>query len=464
MKQVNIITDISLIKYNMAGNNSLDSLVKNRKVVIAAGVAMTAMIVLMIANALGFRFGGEPRLEKAELVMWGIWDESQSIDQYVSDFRKKYSNIKIEYRKFTPQEYETELVNALAENRGPDIFTMQNTWYSKHKNKLATMPEDVMSLKDYKDRFVDVVYDDFVVDDKIYGIPFYTDTLALFYNKDAFNDASISKPPSTWKEVQEIVPKLTKIDNFGNIQQSGIALGTGTNINRSPDILSVLMLQTGAQMTDPNDYRKITFTQSKKVSGQNINPAELSLEYYTDFANPKKTVYTWNSTLNNSIDAFYEREVAMMLGYSYQVQAIKAKAPRLNFAIAPLPQVSLDSGLANYANYWGYGVSTQSKHPKEAYTFLKFMTEKEQSQKYFLETKRPTPRRDLVDMQSQDLDYGIFAKQILQAKTWRQPDNNTVDKIFIDAINNVNSGLLSYSKAMSQAQTQIQVLADNFGK
>lgn len=448
----------------MAKNNSLDSFVKNRKVIIAAGVFMTAMIVLMLANALGGGFGNKQRLQKSELKIWGVWDDSQTMSKYIADFKREYSNVNIEYRKFTPQEYETELVNALAEGRGPDLFAMHHTWYSKHKNKLAPMPEEIMTLKDYKDRFVDVVYDDFVVDGKVYGFPLYTDTLALFYNKDAFNDAGITNPPTTWKEVQDIVPKLTKIDSFGNINQAGIALGTGVNINRSPDALAVLMIQAGAQMTSPTDYTSITFTQNRNQSGQNINPAELALTYYTDFANPRKAVYTWNSTLNNSIDAFYEREVAMILGYSYQVEAIKAKAPRLNFAVAPLPQVNLESGLANYANYWGYGVSTQSKYSKEAYTFLKFLTEKEQSQQYFLATKRPTPRRDLVDMQSQDLDYGIFVKQILQAKTWRQPDNNTVDKIFIEAIENVNSGLLSYSRAVSQAQTQIQTLANNFKK
>lgn len=448
----------------MAINNSLDSFVKNKKLLISAGVFMISMIILMLVNALDFRVDDSQKLSTSELKIWGVWDESQTMSKYISDFKREYSNVSIEYRKFTPQEYETELINALAENRGPDIFAMHHTWYSKHKNKLAPMTEDIMTLKDYKDRFVDVVYDDFVVDGKIYGFPLYTDTLALFYNKDAFNDAGITNPPSTWKEVQEIVPKLTKIDSSGNINQAGIALGSGLNINRSPDILSVLMIQAGANMTDPNDYKKITFSQARTVSGQNTNPAELALIYYTDFANPKKSVYTWNSNLNNSIDAFYEREVAMILGYSYQIEAIKAKAPRLDFAVAPLPQVSLESGLANYANYWGYGVSSQSKNSKESYTFLKFITEKDQSQKYFLETKRPTPRRDLVDIQSQDLDYGVFVKQILQAKTWRQPDNNTVDKIFIEAINNVNSGLLSYNRAISQAQTQIQTLADNFKK
>ena len=448
----------------MARSTSLNSFVKNRKVIIVAVVLMIGMIILMLANASGFRSGEGQKLQNAELIMWGLWDDSNMMEKYISEFIKQYSNIKIEYRKLTPQEYETELINALAENRGPDIFAMHHTWYSKHKNKLAPMSEEVMTLKDYKERFVDLVYDDFVVEDKIYGFPLYTDTLALFYNKDAFNDAGIVSPPKTWQEVQDIVPKLTQIDNNGNINQAGIAMGTGKNINRSPDLLSVLMIQAGAQMTNPNDYTKITFNQERKQSGQDINPADLALEYYTDFANPRKTVYNWNSTLDNSIDAFYEREVAMMIGYSYQVEAIKAKAPRLNFVVAPLPQVSLDSGLANYANYWGYGVSSQSKYSKEAYTFLKFMTEKEQSQEYFLNTKRPTPRRDLIEVQSQDLDYGVFVNQILQAKTWRQPDNNTVDRILIEAIDNVNLGLLSYNKAISQAQTQIQALADSFTK
>lgn len=450
----------------MPNNNSLDSFVKNRKVIISAGVFIIAMIVLMLANALGLdpRRGGETKLKDAELVIWGLWDDSGVMDKYIQEFGKQYSNIKITYRKLTPQEYESDLVNALAENRGPDIFAMHHTWYSKHKNKLAPMSEEVMTLKEYKETFVDVVYEDFVVDGKVYGFPLYTDTLALFYNKDAFNDAGIVNPPSTWKEVQQIVPRLTKIDQFGNFSQSGIALGGGNNINRSPDLLSLLMIQTGAQMTNPNDYTNITFTQGMSQSGQNINPAELAMEYYTDFANPKKDVYTWNANLNNSIDAFYEREVAMMIGYSYQVEAIKAKSPRLNFAVAPLPQVSLDSGLANYVNYWGYGVSTQSKYTNESYTFLKFITEKEQSQQYFLSTRRPTPRRDLIEIQSQDLDYGVFVQQILQAKTWRQPDNNTVDKIFIEAINNVNLGKLSVSAAISQAQSQVQALANNFAK
>lgn len=84
----------------MSKNNSLDSFVKNRKVIIAAGVFMSAMILLMLANALGFRpGGGDEKLQQAELKIWGLWDDSSLIEKYISEFRKQYSSINIEYRK-----------------------------------------------------------------------------------------------------------------------------------------------------------------------------------------------------------------------------------------------------------------------------------------------------------------------------------------------------------------------------
>ncbi len=443
-------------------NNSINSLVKNRKLIIGAVVAMAAMVVLIVANAVTYQAPGrvDPSQEM-NLLMWGVWDDSELMRNYISGFKDQYPNINIEYRKLTAQNYERELINALAAGRGPDIFAMHHTWLGKHKNLMQPMPDDIMSLREYQERFVDVVIDDFVdTDDTIWGFPLYTDTLALFYNRDAFNDAGIAQPPRTWDAFQDNVKQLTRIDEFGRINQSGATMGTGSNINRSPDILSVLMLQSGAEMTEPNNPDRITFNQTQRVNGQSVNPSELALQFYTDFANPRTNVYTWNATQNYSIDAFYERKAVMMLGYSYQVEQIKSRAPRLNWAIAPLPQISETSSQINYANYWGYTTSVQSEHPEAAYTFLKYLTEVENAQKYFLNTKRPTSRRDLVDVQSEDIEYGTFVRQVLQAKTWRQPDNNAVDEILIEAIESINNGTADYRQAMSQAQAEIQLLAD----
>lgn len=443
-------------------NTSLNSLVKNRNLIIGAVGAMLALIILMIITAVNFEPAGrvDPS-EEVNLVMWGVWDESEMMRDYITNFRTLYPAINIEYRKLTIQNYERELISALAAGRGPDIFAMHHTWLGKHKDLMQPMPEGIMTLREYQERFVDVVSDDFVDQDgSIWGFPLYTDTMALFYNRDAFNDASISQPPATWEQFQDNVQQLTRIDEFGRIDQAGATMGTGININRSPDILSVLMLQSGAQMTEPGDPSRVTFNQSQTINGQASNPAELALQFYTDFANPRTNVYTWNAAQNYSVDAFYERKAAMMLGYSYQVEQIKSRAPRLNWGIAPLPQISDTSAQTNYANYWGYTASVQSQNAGAAYLFLSYLTEQENAQNYFLNTKRPTARRDLVDIQADDTEYGTFVRQVLQAKTWPQPDNDAVDEIFIETIEDVNSGIVDYRQAMTRAQAEIQLLAD----
>ncbi len=444
-----------------SSKTSLDSFVKNRTLLIIAAIAMVSMIVLMVVNAVNFSPGGSgPNSNvQADLVMWGVWDDSNLMRNYISDFSALYPNVSITYRKLTIQEYEQELIDALAAGRGPDIFAMHHTWLGKHKDKMQPMPEEIMTLREYQERFLDVVHTDFIEDNQVWGFPLYTDTLSLFYNKDAFADAGITTPPETWEEFQDTVERLTKIDQFGNIDQAGVAMGTGENVVRSPDILSALMIQSGAQMNDPADPAQITFNQSARANGANTNPAQLALQFYTDFANPRKTVYTWNLAQNFSTDAFYEREAAMMLGYSYHVEQVKARSPRLNFDVAPLPQISTDQNLLGYANYWGYTTSVQSQHGAVAYEFLKYITEQENAQNYFLATKRPTARRDLVDMQSEDTEYGVFVDQTIFARSWKQPDNNAVDQIFIEAIDNVNRGLVSYQEAISNAQSEIQLIA-----
>ena len=52
------------------------------------------------------------------------------------------------------------------------------------------------------------------------------------------------------KIFQQNVKKLTKQNNKGQIIQSGVSLGGAYNIERSPDILSVLMMQNGTVMME----------------------------------------------------------------------------------------------------------------------------------------------------------------------------------------------------------------------
>lgn len=431
----------------------------NRLFYILAGVIIVAifLVVILILGGLG---DGEGR-RQVTLEMWGVFDPATAFERTINNFQLQNQNIKVRYRQIPYEEYERTLVQALAAGTGPDIFMIHNTWLPKHADKMRPLPTDLkvndrplFSFKDFQDQFVDVASRDLTSESQIYAMPLYVDTLALYYNKDLFNAVAITRPPQTWQEVNDDVQLLTQLDGGGNITQSGIALGTARNINRSTDILAAMMIQSGVKMND--DTGSPTFAEP--VNNQRVG--EIALQYYTDFANPQKQTYSWSDSQHYSIDSFIEGKAAMIIGYAHQAQLLRSKAPRLNFNIAPMPQASLSTP-KQYANYWALAVTTQSTSPNEAWRFLVYATSREGASDYLNETQRPSARRDLVELQKDDLNLGVFANQALSATSWYQKDNVAIEGIFADLIDDVNFRRYSIRDALERAQTRVGVLLRN---
>lgn len=418
---------------------------------IAVAVFVTVILIL--------RGVGGGTLQTATLEFWGVFDDRNSFDKVISDFQAQNPGIKVLYRQFSYEEYEKSLIDSLAAGTGPDIVMIHNTWLPKHGDKLKSLPEKIpgqklplMTIQDYRTNYVDVAFNDFVFNNQIYGLPLYVDTLALFYNKDILNSAGISRPPQNWEELNADVETITRLDGSGQITQSAAAIGTARNINRSTDLLSALMIQTGVMMTDA-DNRTASF--AGRVN--NIPAGESALRYYTDFANPSVRTYTWNDAQHYSVDAFIEGKTAMMFNYAHEVGVLKNKSPRLNFGVVPMPQVS-STDARNYANYWGVGVPVNSKFPNESWKFIAYLTSKEGAQSYLSASLRPSARRDLIDLQRSDLDLGVFAVQALSARSWYQIDNSAIETIFADMIDDVNFGRSSVKDSLSNAESRVNVL------
>lgn len=419
-----------------------------------------AIALVAVGLIFAFIFGRkEPPAAQIEgdILVWGVFDDSDVMSGLINKFNQSYPRIKITYQKKSVDTYEGDLINALAAGKGPDIFYFHNTWLPKHIDKLEPASDADMTISDFRDNFVDVASQDFISDDKIYALPLYADTLALFYNKDIFNTVGIANPPSTWEGLVSLVPSLTQKDESGNITRSAIAIGTAKNVNRSTDILSLLMLQSGTQMTESQSgrasFNRETFSGSVKYpSGQQ------ALEFYTNFASPKKQVYTWNNQIGYSIDSFLEGKTAMMINYSYQIQNILAKAPHLRFGISLMLQPKGVQQNVNYANYWGLAVSKTAKAPDIAWGFASYLTQKDQAQIYLTTTSKPTARRDLVDYQRQESkELAIFAQQALSAYSWKQPDSVAVEKILGDMIESTVSGVPA-KNALDQAVNNFDLL------
>ncbi len=389
---------------------------------------------------------------------WTVYEDLDAIQPTINAYRAIHPNVTIEPRVLRLEEYENTLINALAEDRGPDIFSLHNTWIAKYQNKLAPVPDSLtipfssiqgtikkekvtemrttpgLSVKNLKNQFVDAVANDVILNvpsddgkttvDKIFALPLAGDSLALFYNKDLMNAAGIPEPPVYWDDFQKMIPKLTKQDSQGNIIQSGAALGTAKNVERFSDILSVLMMQNGAVMEGNG---RATFDRVPQTLVTDTPPGDGATVFYTDFANPAKDVYTWNDKMPGSLQAFASGKTAFFFGYAYQLASIKAQAPKLNFGIAKLPQISGNPEV-NFANYWANGVSKKSKNQSWAWDFLQFAATADQTSKYLDNAKRPTLLRSLIQKQTNDIDLSVFASQMLTAKSWYHGKNDTVSE------------------------------------
>ncbi|MEK7637881.1 MAG: extracellular solute-binding protein [Patescibacteria group bacterium] len=440
-------------------------LTDSRKLTYIMGGAIGLMVLLAFVFILrnSFSTGGTA---SATLEVWGVFDDTPAFSDAIKAFEKANKNIKVNYKMFKPQDYEKAVLDALAAGQGPDVWMMHNTWLPKHINKIQPMPAStagsktpLMTVRQFKDTFVDVAAADIINGDKIYGLPLYVDTLALYYNKDMFASAGIAQAPKTWTEFMDDVKKITTYDASRNITRSGAAMGTARNINRSTDILMMLMLQSGVQMTDADNVQA---TFSRSVDGQNVG--ERTLEFYTDFANKGrgagdngKEVYTWDDSMHYSIDAFTAGETAMMINYSHQIPVLRAAASRLNWAIASVPQAStVDS--RTYANYWPLVVSLKTKNSDAAWQFAYYMTAGDGTIPYLNAAARPTARRDLINQQKTDPDLGVFAEQALSARSWFQVDNAAIETIFADMIDAVNLGGKTFQDAIRTAEARVSVL------
>lgn len=405
--------------------------------------------------------------EPIELTYYRLFDDSDTFEPLIQEYESQNPNVTINYRKFTdPDQYLELIINELAEGEGPDLFSMQNTWFTQHRKKLTPVPTDLITTEDFESTFVDVTSDDLLLPDetgasRIYGLPLYVDTLALYYNEDHFEDAipSRGKPASTWAELQEDVFKLTKADNsFERFEVAGIAMGRADNLLRAIDILYLLMIQFGAEFYD-DGYSEATFAEAQGASATGLYyPAAEAVDFFTSFSLPSSKYYSWNAYLaddesdTKEIETFAKGKVSMIIGYSYEYEQILNTIESLekegadvidpnSVKVIEIPQIedpkTSTEKRDTYASYFAETVSRTSEHPEEAWKFLSYLVNKENLEHYHDETHLPTSRRDMIEEQSEEAIYGVFVNQIGFAESFPVADANAYKAIFTEIITQV---------------------------
>ena len=493
-------------------------------IIIGFAITSSSLIIFVLPNLEKFNNSySKPEVKgatKITLEFWGLWDNTDDwreiIERYEKEkhyFEGREVEVEINYFKKTPATYERELKDAFEKNRAPDIFMVHQNWLPRYLKYLEPLPNDNISqenyqlvsyeelVNDYPARLVnDVIYSQSfpyqerlgvnnetsnphpttsqrgTYENQIYSLPLYSDSLALFYNKDIFARAEIDAPPATWKEFQETVKKLTRFDKKNNFIQTGAAIGGGENINRSSDLLALLMMQNGAAVINRNSEADI----NKEIIVKTLNGLEkreagkMAIEFYTKFADPDSEFYTWNSEQENSIDAFANGQTAMMFNYQYQAKNLLVKNPELNYGVAPMVQIE-NSTPINFSNYWLPVVKKAPLLEKEikklpplekgargissakiAWNFLSFASRPENVKLYLDSTGKAAARNDLIAEQIKlNNSTSVFAAQAASAKNFYRPSDK-IDTVLEEMIDEINNDRNNWEKTVNNTVEKIE--------
>lgn len=387
------------------------------------------------------------------LVYWGIWEEENTMSTIFKEFEASHPNVIIKYEKQdvkTLGKYIDRLTTRVANGTGPDLFRYHQSWLPTIRNTLAPMPTDVVKSINLETSYYETIKSDLSRNGAYYGVPIGIDTLALFVNTQLFEAAGITEYPETWDDFVRVSRTLTVRDDTGGTQTAGAALGGFDNVAHASDIVSLLMVQNGADMMN--------------LSGSRRKNAEDALEFYASFINDENKV--WDESMDNSKLAFAKGNLAMYFGYSWDIFEIKKANPDLQFKIVSVPHVSgvNPNRDKTIASYWVEGVSIKSKYSKEAFELMKFMAQKESLEKLYTASSKtrlfgaPYPRHDMKELlKGNELVYP-FVSQADRATTTIFP-SDTHDEGSVSILNGYLSNAVRSVAAGTSPQSAVDTLS-----
>ena len=69
-----------------------------------------------------------------------------------------------------------------------------------------------------------------------------------------------------------------------------------------------------------------------------VVPLTTATRFFTEFSDPTKSTYSWNQYSGNADDKFVAEKLAMYIGYSGELNTLRARNPRAEFEMTFLPQ------------------------------------------------------------------------------------------------------------------------------
>lgn len=411
---------------------------------IVLGIFGVFIIVGLMVIATVKSSGG---VEKVTVSLWGT-RPAEEVHALTSYFFEKSETIGMTYTELDESVIDDELIEALAVGRGPDMVLLPVELLLRYRDKITPIPYGSYSERQFRDTFVQEG-DLFLLAEGIAALPFSLDPLVMYYNRDFLDDAGIVMPPKYWDEFLTLANKLSVKDRLGNISQSAVALGEFRNISSAKEILTALFLQGGNPIFAPDSsgvFRGFLGEQSTSAI----------LDFYTEFANPLKPVYSWNRALPNSKNQFLSSRLAVYFGMGSEYQELRRGNPNLNFDIASLPRPRNAPLGITYGKLTGISLLRTSRAPEVALQVAYMLTGPEASSLLHERNSLPPVQRALLADRPTDVYGAVMYDSAARARAFLDPNPRVTAEAWRTMVESVTSGKMRSGEALDRASVELQ--------
>lgn len=236
-----------------------------------------------------------------------------------------------------------------------DVFDADVIWPAEFAQAGYALPLDKfvekngINLKDYMKGPVQAL----TFKGQLWGMPKFIDAGLLFYRTDL-----VQKAPATWEELITMAKSTKGKVDFGYLMQAKQYEGLVCNATEFIAAYGGAVVDGNGNITIKSEGTKKGLEVMKQIVKSDFVPNNI-----TTFTEPE------------SHTAFIEGKSALIRNWPYQwALAQDEKQSKIvgKVAVAPLPKGSVTSAAA--LGGWVTMINKYSKHPNEAWEFLKFMT------------------------------------------------------------------------------------------
>jgi len=307
----------------------------------------------------------------------------QTMDLQIAEFKKTHPNWTFELNEVAGYSHQEALLNMLAAGNGPDCWfdSVRTTGMLARKGVVEPIDAYLEANQAFDiNNFTENTFSCQTFDGKVWGIPWDSGAMLIFYNKDLFDQAKVEIPQPnawmTWDQIIELGKQLTfdlsgKTPNDagfdpGSVKQYGFA---DTGHGRQ-----TYMWSNGAEIINGDMTMPIDSPQF--IEAMNWL-ADLGLKHYV--APTAKYQTAQEVTLNS-------KNIAM------QHDGVWSMGEMINAGInVGMMQVPYSTKKATYGQYSPMCVFTGSKVKQQAFDFIYFCTADPAGQKIIVDRGQLQP-------------------------------------------------------------------------